>query len=112
VTQWDNAKRIVVARDGGKCLRCWNEAADVHHRCPKKMGGTQDSYIAYGLANLASLCRECHDWVHAHPEEGYRTGYLVHSWDDPADVPLVLGTHWIKLRSDGEFERTGEYALF
>jgi hypothetical protein len=78
------------------------------------MGGTSNLYITYGLANLACLCRECHNWVHAHPEEGYRTGYLVHSWDDPADVPLVLkpGTHWIKLRSDGEFERTGEYALF
>ena len=114
MTQWDTAKRQVFLRDGGKCLWCLGEAADVHHRRPKGMGGTSDPYIAFGVANLVSLCRSCHDYIHAHPAEGYRLGYLVHSWDDPAEIPIVLkpGTHYIRLRSDGEFEKVGEYALF
>lgn len=30
----------------------------------------------------------CHGWVHGHPAEAYRLGWLVHSWHDPASVPL------------------------
>ena len=111
---WDKARRLADARDGGKCLRCLAPAVDVHHRRPKGMGGTSNSYIAFGLANLVSICRECHSWIHAHPEQGYSTGYLVHSWDDPAAIPLVLkpGSHLVKLLSNGDMERTGDYALF
>jgi 5-methylcytosine-specific restriction enzyme A len=114
VTAWDDAKKQAAARDEGRCRRCGRPATDVHHRRPKGMGGTSDLYIRLGLANLVCLCRQCHDYIHAHPEEGYRTGFLVHSWDDPADVSLMLksGTHYVRLRSDGEFETVGNYALF
>lgn len=52
------------------------------------MGGTSDAERNYGLANLVSLCRTCHNHVHANPAESYEEGWLVHSWSDPADVPL------------------------
>lgn len=60
-------------------------ANDVHHRKLKGMGGSQK--LDYP-ANLISLCRTCHSWIHAHPSESYKLGYLVHSWDDPEDIPI------------------------
>jgi len=50
------------------------------------MGGTGDEEVAFGLANLVSLCRECHSHVHANPAESYELGWLVHSWDEPAEL--------------------------
>lgn len=35
----------------------------------------------------------CHGWVHGHPAEAYRLGLLVHSWHEPAAVP-VWGAPW------------------
>jgi hypothetical protein len=55
------------------------------------MGGTSDEYILYGLPNLLSACRECHSWVHLHVAESYETGWIVHSYQDPADVELKPG---------------------
>jgi hypothetical protein len=52
------------------------------------MGGTSDETIRYGLENLVGLCRACHSWIHLHPGEGYSSGFLVHSWQNPEDVPL------------------------
>ena len=31
-----------------------------------------------------------HDWIHRNPAEAYAIGWLVHSWDDPADVPISI----------------------
>ena len=78
---------MVAARDG-HCVRCGGEITDIHHRKLRGMGGTSDQEVAFGLANLISLCRKCHDWVHAHPAESYRLGLLVHSWDNPEDIPV------------------------
>jgi hypothetical protein len=87
-TNWKAAKQACFTRDEGMCRRCSCPAADCHHRKPKGMGGTSDTERAFGLAGLISVCRECHSWIHAHPEISYEEGWLVHSWQDPADVPL------------------------
>jgi hypothetical protein len=31
---------------------------------------------------------EQHDWIHSHVAESYELGWLVHSWQEPADVPI------------------------
>lgn len=85
---WDSARKEAMERDQYLCQRCLHLACDVHHRVTKGMGGTKNEYIAFGLANLVSLCRECHTWVHANPAEAYRQGFLVHSWEDPAEIPI------------------------
>jgi hypothetical protein len=41
----------------------------------------------YDMDSLVLLCRDCHSRVHLHPAESYAQGWLVHSWDDPEDVP-------------------------
>jgi 5-methylcytosine-specific restriction endonuclease McrA len=114
VDQWSKARKLVLARDCEKCLRCLGEATDVHHRKPKGMGGTSDPEVAFGLANLVSLCRECHNGIHGAPAQSYLSGYLVHSWDDPASTPLLVkpGSVYMWLRPDGSFERCGEIVLF
>lgn len=109
---WEGARKLALARDGGKCLRCLGEAADVHHRRVKGMGGTSDDYIKYGLANLVSLCRECHSWVHNNPSDAYSSGFLVHGWDDPAEIPIALKVIVIKLTPEGDMEVQDELSLF
>lgn len=85
---WKTAREACFTRDEGMCRRCSRPATDCHHRKVKGMGGTSDNERNFGLANLISLCRDCHNHVHANPAESYEKGWLVHSWDDPADVPL------------------------
>jgi hypothetical protein len=70
---------------------CGRPATDVHHRKVRGMGGTSDPEVSFGLANLVSLCRLCHTECHANPRESYEQGWLVHSWDDPAEVPITRG---------------------
>lgn len=87
-SEWDSAKRACFERDEGKCRKCSRPATDCHHLKPRQMGGRKDPEVNFGLANLVSLCRECHSWIHLHPAESYEKGWLVHSWQSPSDVPL------------------------
>jgi 5-methylcytosine-specific restriction enzyme A len=81
----------VFDRDGGKCLRCLGDATDVHHRRVKGMGGSKDP-ITHGMANLISLCRDCHTFTHDNPGDAYKYGFLVKASETPADVPVWVGT--------------------
>jgi 5-methylcytosine-specific restriction protein A len=113
VDQWEKTRRIILARDCGKCLRCLGEACDVHHRKPKGMGGAS-AETEFGLANLVSLCRDCHSFCHLEPSLAYKTGFLVHSWEDPAEIPLKVGSysHVIRLDSAGNLEEVGGVLQF
>jgi len=82
---WLSARKQALERDNGICVRCGNFASDVHHRKLKGMGGSK---LLDTPANLISLCRTCHSWIHANPAESYELGYMVHSWADPEDVPI------------------------
>jgi 5-methylcytosine-specific restriction enzyme A len=110
--KWDHVRRTILSRDGECCVRCHYPACDVHHRKPKGMGGTSDEEVAFGLANLISLCRECHSYIHAHPAESYKLGYLVRSWDNPELVKIETNLGSLEIRSDGTFEQIGTCELF
>lgn len=60
-------------RDGGRCQRygCCAEATDVHHRRGRVGADLTD------LELLVSLCRACHDEVHANPAWAYRVGLML-----------------------------------
>jgi hypothetical protein len=105
--RWDRVRRSILERDDGTCVRCHCEACDVHHRRLKKIGGTSDEEVKYGLANLVSLCRGCHEHVHAHPAESYDCGFMVHSWDDPELIKIVSVFGVLELCSDGSSVQTG-----
>ena len=38
--------------------------------------------------NIMLVTLEQHDWIHHNVAEAYELGWLVHSWQDPADVPV------------------------
>lgn len=110
---WTKAKKAVAERDEGLCVRCGKEAADVHHRMPRGMGGCTDDDRNFGMANLVSLCRPCHDHVHAHPEQSYLDGFLVHTWDDPSCILLRIGKDaTLRLDTDGTSKLTDWKSLF
>lgn len=81
-------KRIaegVIERDK-YCVVCGlvNRDFHLHHRKLRKHGGS-DSY-----PNVIAIHDRCHTWVHAHPQASYDKGFLVQSWDDPAEVPVTM----------------------
>ncbi len=55
---WEDTRRLVLARDGYKCVSCSvtlkSRDADVHHLLPRSMGGSDE------LSNLVTLCDGCH----------------------------------------------------
>lgn len=63
------------------CVRCGYPYTQTHHR---KLRRHKDERPV----NLVQLCVRCHDFVHRNPASAYEQGLLVHSWDDPAEVPL------------------------
>lgn len=71
-----------------KCGKVLQDPVAVHHRKLKKQGGRDE------LANLVALCSPCHNIapgsVHQNPEHAYRHGYMVPSWADPEEWPLLL----------------------
>jgi hypothetical protein len=81
----DEVKAAVRRRSRGICeIRhdgCTGRASHFHHR---KLRGHGD----HSEANCLHLCAVGHAEVHADPAVSYLLGWLVHSWDDPAAVPL------------------------
>lgn len=55
-------RKAVIERDRGQCVNCGasdpDTTLDVHHIVPRGRGGSDR------LANLALLCRQCHDAAH------------------------------------------------
>lgn len=82
--EWYRTVRDVMDRDSWACLICGaGRYLDPHHRKLKSAGGpdTPD--------NLVTLCRSCHDGVHAHPAESKAAGFIVPWPKHPAVVPLA-----------------------
>jgi hypothetical protein len=79
-------RQEVYDRSQGLCdrhgLALSEDAWHAHHRKLRTRGG-QDS-----MENLVALCPPCHDLVHANPLYAEETGFMVHSWQDPAVVPI------------------------
>ena len=68
----DEITPMLTARSRGICEICGYKQATVrHHRLRRSQGGKNE------LSNLAHLCTECHDHVHAHPAMAYENGYLL-----------------------------------
>lgn len=105
---WEAVKLVVRERDSRTCLNCGHLGTDVHHRVRRGMGGTADPVIAFGLANLVLLCRECHALAHKtdKPEMADK-GYRLETRQEPADEPLILfsenGTAEVWLTADGGY---------
>ena len=77
-----------------------------HHRKMRSQGGGGHP------ANILQITPDLHAWIHENPEVAYRHGLLVHSYDDPADVPIDIPGFLYELGKDhkhrGRCEVCGE----
>jgi hypothetical protein len=87
-------KAGVDMRDSFSCVKCgvWiRDNGSRHHRQRRQVGG-------HTFANVVLLCGSgttgCHGWVHAHPAEARRQGWIVSTAvEDVADVPILIREH-------------------
>lgn len=87
------------------CERCGiqlGESWALHHRKLRSRGGKDE------ITNLVALHHHCHnlgtDSVHLNPEAATRDGFMVASWDEPDQVPLVLADRYLAyLLPDGRY---------
>lgn len=98
----------VRVRACGTCDWCdlvLGDVFDAHHRKLRSRGG-QDT-----LENLVALHHQCHMYAHEHVGEATSRGFMVHSWEDPADVPILAGDGNIYLPEDCWVDVDDEAAL-
>jgi hypothetical protein len=57
---------------------------DPHHRKQRSTGGHDEAF------NLLAVCRRCHDMIHADMATALRNGWIVPSWGDPANEPVLM----------------------
>jgi 5-methylcytosine-specific restriction endonuclease McrA len=72
-------------RSGGRCEFCgdvFRGAMELHHRRLRSQGG-QDT-----ADNLAAIHPECHLRAHRFPAQSREWGWIVPSWEDPAEVEV------------------------
>lgn len=64
----------VKERDRHVCQRCGVQRMhqDAHHIVRRSIRATR-----HQLSNGVTLCRECHSYVHAHPEESRASGFIA-----------------------------------
>jgi len=86
-------RQAVAARAGYHCELCYTPItgqASVHHRRPRRMGGTRRSDVNES-ANLMLLCGSgttgCHGWVESHRKEALADGIILYDRDIPTDHP-------------------------
>ncbi len=63
------------ARERRKTDQCYGRATDIHEPLTRARGGSITD-----VGNTISVCRRCHDWIHAHPDIATDLGLLKHSW--------------------------------
>lgn len=100
-------RALVGARSGGICEICARRrAGHMHHRRPRKMGGSRRP-STNSPANILHLCPLCHQRIETSSRtRAHSFGWLVDdSIDDPASVPVFLATaygqQYVWLHDDG-----------
>jgi 5-methylcytosine-specific restriction enzyme A len=79
----------------------------VHHRRPRRMGGSQlpDTNAPQ---NLLVLCPDDHEMVESERTAAYAGGWLVRQGDDPLLVSVLVLAKPVHLTADGRYERCPE----
>jgi 5-methylcytosine-specific restriction protein A len=102
----DKTRELIRYRASGRCEKCGGMLKDggqIHHRKARGMGGTKD-LRSRSAANGLLMHAGCHAAVESNREEAYRRGWLVHSWQESDQVPVLRGHEWLYLRDDGSVE--------
>ena len=85
----------------------------MHHRLPRGLGGTTDPVAAFGMANLISLHRACHERIESRRGEAYDAGWLLRhngiEAGDPEETSLLYQARgWAWLTHNGRIIRARE----
>ena len=101
---------IVHQRSQGYCEVCGGfiqgEGA-LHHRKLKSRGGKDSA------SNLIYIHHSCHnmstDSIHLNPQKAEDKGWMVASWQEPHETPMVMADGgFALLLDDGTIKRLGE----
>lgn len=94
------SREVVAARDQGRCLRCGGMTGAWHHRRSRRIIDAHTHCACNGV----SLCITCHSWVHTHPNEARRSGWIVSAWVYPHDAKVQTVQYgWVLLTCAGGF---------
>lgn len=67
------------------------------------MGGSSVPEIN-NIENLLWLCAPCHGQIESSRTQAYIFGWLVRSWDDPAEAPVRFPLGWALLTPEGGYQ--------
>lgn len=67
------------------------------------MGGTKKE-SSRSASNGLFVHAACHAWIESHRADAYENGWLVHSWQESAAIPVLLGHDLVLLKDDGSVE--------
>lgn len=87
-----SVRDLVIQRARYLCERCGcgaDGSLQIHHRRPRRMGGTRDPAINLP-PNLLLLCLACHANVESHRFAAYDDGFLVPMGSSPAAVAVNI----------------------
>lgn len=102
----------VILRGGYSCELCGkNPVENIHHRSPRRMGGTTSPTI-HAYPNLLGVCGSgttgCHGYIESNRRKAISYGWLVPQGTNPAVVPafLIVGgrREWVLLTHDGRYD--------
>jgi 5-methylcytosine-specific restriction endonuclease McrA len=84
-SEWKEIQRNVYARDNYRCVHCGSgktgpKSIHAHHIRP----WAGNKALRFDMANLVTLCRDCHHWVHSSANS--ESLYLVKTHSTPAFV--------------------------
>jgi 5-methylcytosine-specific restriction protein A len=74
----------------------------IHHRRPRRMGGSQ-LQDTNSPVNLLLLCPPCHETVESERTAAYGGGWLVRQGDDPLLVPALIVAQLTHLTVEGGY---------
>lgn len=89
-------RSLIWDRDRYCCRRCGQLGEQIHHRLPRRMGGTRRRWVNQP-ANLVLLCARCHQWVELHRELAVEEGWLIPEGFGPEAIPIktIHGSIWL-----------------
>lgn len=103
----------VYMRADGHCELCGGpiqgergQEHHVHHRRPRRMGGSRLPETN-GIENLLLLDADCHRRVEKERTAGYEGGWLVRQDAAPAEVPVLIRGSLVFLTDDGGYRPVG-----
>lgn len=99
-------KNLVTERADNRCERCGLPVfggRNFHHRRARGIGSTVRSESS-SPANCLLLHPSCHEYIESHRAESHAKGWLVHQWEDPRLVPVLVKGALLLLREDGTMQ--------